>query len=178
MCRCCWLTARSVVIAVPSVIMTQDRALQPLASLGHPGRRRVVLGHTLNTLQHVITKTSHNVLREFLFCVGPRSQPSWATRGPWAVGWTPLLEQSSIHRVLFLRVACLGVFAKHESQYVLRGVLLTSASCQALYPNACPLFMRDHSGFYIPCSFATYSYLILLPVCIKTKNKKVIIILY
>ena len=32
-----------------------------LASLGHT-RRRVVLGHTVNTLRHVITKKSHNVL--------------------------------------------------------------------------------------------------------------------
>ena len=36
-----------------------------LVSLGHTGRRRVVLGHTLDTLQHVITKKSHNVLRKF-----------------------------------------------------------------------------------------------------------------
>ena len=36
-----------------------------LASLGHTGRRRVVLGHTLNTLQHIITKKSHNVLSKF-----------------------------------------------------------------------------------------------------------------
>ena len=35
-----------------------------LASLGHTGRR-VVLGHTLNTLGHVITKNSHNVLNKF-----------------------------------------------------------------------------------------------------------------
>ena len=33
-----------------------------LASLGHTGRRRVVSGHTLNTLQHVITQKTHNVL--------------------------------------------------------------------------------------------------------------------
>ena len=35
-----------------------------LASLGHTGRR-VVLGHTLNTLPYVITKQSHNVLYKF-----------------------------------------------------------------------------------------------------------------
>ena len=34
------------------------------ASLGHPGGRRAVLGHTLNTLRHVITKT-HKVLSRF-----------------------------------------------------------------------------------------------------------------
>ena len=33
-----------------------------LASLVHTGGRRVVLGHTLNTLGHIITKTFHNVL--------------------------------------------------------------------------------------------------------------------
>ena len=40
-----------------------------MASLRHTGRR-VVLGHTLNTLQHVITKKkSHNVLSKFtIFC--------------------------------------------------------------------------------------------------------------
>ena len=37
-----------------------------LASLGHTGRRRVVLDHTLNTLQHVITKKPHNVLSKFM----------------------------------------------------------------------------------------------------------------
>ena len=31
-------------------------------SLGHTGRWRVVLGDTLNTLRHVITKISNNVL--------------------------------------------------------------------------------------------------------------------
>ena len=36
-----------------------------LASLGHTGRRRVVLRHTLNTLWHIITKKSHNVLSKF-----------------------------------------------------------------------------------------------------------------
>ena len=35
-----------------------------MASLGHTGRR-VVLGHTLNTLRHVITKESCNVLSKF-----------------------------------------------------------------------------------------------------------------
>ena len=36
-----------------------------MASLGHTGKRRVVLGHTLNTLQDVITKKSHDVLSKF-----------------------------------------------------------------------------------------------------------------
>ena len=36
-----------------------------LASLHHTGRRRVVLDHTLNTLQHVFTRKSHNVLSKF-----------------------------------------------------------------------------------------------------------------
>ena len=36
-----------------------------LASLHYAGRRRVVLGHTLNILWHVITKISHNVLSKF-----------------------------------------------------------------------------------------------------------------
>ena len=36
-----------------------------LASLRHNGRR-VVLGHTLYTLQYVITKKSHNILSKFM----------------------------------------------------------------------------------------------------------------
>ena len=43
-----------------------------LASLRHNGRR-VVLGHTLYTLQYVITKKSHNILSKFMICVGPHS---------------------------------------------------------------------------------------------------------
>ena len=34
----------------------QSGASNRLASLGHTGIRRVVLGHILNTLQHIITK--------------------------------------------------------------------------------------------------------------------------
>ena len=34
-------------------------------SLSHTGRRRVVLGHIFNTLQHVITKESHSILCKF-----------------------------------------------------------------------------------------------------------------
>ena len=60
-----------------------------LMSLGHPGRRRVVLGHTLNTQTLRKTKKSHNVLSNFtIWC--------WATfiaiLGPmWPVGtgWMP-----------------------------------------------------------------------------------------
>ena len=37
-----------------------------LASLAHSERRRVVLGHTLNTFPHVITRESHNVLSKFM----------------------------------------------------------------------------------------------------------------
>ena len=63
-----------------------------LVSLGHTGRR-VVLGHPLNTLQHVITKKkSHNVLSNLWFCVGPHSPPSWAACAPRARGWTPPLD--------------------------------------------------------------------------------------
>ena len=36
-----------------------------MVSLGHTGRR-VVLGHTVNTLGHIITRNAHNVLRKFL----------------------------------------------------------------------------------------------------------------
>ena len=36
-----------------------------MVSLGHTGRR-VVVGHILNTLQHVISEKSHNVLSKFM----------------------------------------------------------------------------------------------------------------
>ena len=36
-----------------------------LASPGHTGRIRVVLGHTLNTLQHIIAEKFHNVFNKF-----------------------------------------------------------------------------------------------------------------
>ena len=40
-----------------------------LASLVHTGGRRVVLGHTLNTLGHVTAKKYHNVLSKVtIFC--------------------------------------------------------------------------------------------------------------
>ena len=57
-----------------------------LASLGHTGRRRVVLGHTLNTLQHVIMHTQNLIMVyvNLWFCVGLHSQP------PWAICWIPL----------------------------------------------------------------------------------------
>ena len=35
-------------------------------SLGPTGRKAVVLGRTLNTLRHIITKNSHNVLSTFM----------------------------------------------------------------------------------------------------------------
>ena len=61
-----------------------------MASLGHTGRRRAVLGHTLNTLGHVITKKSHNVLSKFTILW-------WAAftailGGMQPAGWTHLLE--------------------------------------------------------------------------------------
>ena len=58
-------------------------------SLGHTGRRRVVLGHTANTLRHIITKRSHHVLSTFTISCGAESQPPWATCGLRAMGWTP-----------------------------------------------------------------------------------------
>ena len=36
-----------------------------LASLHHTGRRRIVLVHTLNTMQHVMRKKFHNALGKF-----------------------------------------------------------------------------------------------------------------
>ena len=55
-----------------------------LASLDHTGRR-IVLGHTLNTLWHIITHTHKNshVLSKFTILCWPHSQPSWAACGLW-----------------------------------------------------------------------------------------------
>ena len=51
----------SVVQAISSVLSNL------LACLGHNGRIRVVLGHTLKTLRPIITqKQSHNVLSKFM----------------------------------------------------------------------------------------------------------------
>ena len=61
-----------------------DRHCLPslLASLGHTGRRRVVLGQPLNTHRH-LTKTDEQkkVLSTFMICAGLCLQPSWAARG-------------------------------------------------------------------------------------------------
>ena len=79
-----------------------------LASLGHTGRRSIVIGHPLNTVWHVITKNPHNVLSKFtvlcwasfiavLGCTqpvghrldSPRRVPTWPliTRGPCTLGF-------------------------------------------------------------------------------------------
>ena len=42
-----------------------SKGVQLLASLGHSGRRRAVLGHTLNTHTLMKTKISHHVLSKF-----------------------------------------------------------------------------------------------------------------
>ena len=58
------------------------RGVQPF------GRRKVVLGHTLNTLQHIITKKkSHNVLSKLTILFWGAFT---AILGRWAEGWTPL----------------------------------------------------------------------------------------
>ena len=47
------------------------RGVQLFTSLGHPGRRRVVLDHTLNRLWHIITKSSHSVLSKIMILFWP-----------------------------------------------------------------------------------------------------------
>ena len=52
------------------------------ASLRHPGRRGVVLGHTLNTLWHVTTKKTQSVLSKFMIlCWAPFA----ATLAAWGL---------------------------------------------------------------------------------------------
>ena len=53
---------RTILGEPPLLIDVLTGVSKLLASLGHTGRRRVVLGHTLNPWQHVITNKSHNVL--------------------------------------------------------------------------------------------------------------------
>ena len=46
--------------------MCANRGVQALASLGYPGRRRVVLGHTLNMQTPTETDEQKKVLSEFM----------------------------------------------------------------------------------------------------------------
>ena len=75
-----------------------------LASLGHTGRS-VVLGYTLNTLQHEITKKSHDVLRKFTILCWATFTAILVACGLWLAGWTPLHVAS----VTF------HLFVQHES---------------------------------------------------------------
>ena len=56
----------TIVCYFPSWLQDHSGVSNPFASLRHTGRRRAVLGHTLNTLQHVVTKRSHNVSSKFM----------------------------------------------------------------------------------------------------------------
>ena len=52
-----------------------------MASLYHTGKR-VVLGHTLNALQHVITEKSHNVLSKFTILYWAALTAFWGCMRP------------------------------------------------------------------------------------------------
>ena len=52
----------SILTGLVSLISDIQQLFNLLASLGHTERRRVVLGHTLNTQTLTKTKKSHNVL--------------------------------------------------------------------------------------------------------------------
>ena len=82
-----------------------------MASLGHTGRRGV-LGHTLNTLWHVITKTSHNILSKFMiFVLGhTHSHPGLQVRHPWYHQSQFLNASMKLpgHRDLFLFPPCIN----------------------------------------------------------------------
>ena len=56
---------KSMLVAIRSP--RSSRVSNPLSSLFHTGRRRAVLGHTVNILWHVVTKRSHNVSSKFMF---------------------------------------------------------------------------------------------------------------
>ena len=76
-------------------LQSLSRMSDVLAFPGHTGRRRVVLGHTLNTLRHIITKKSHIVLSKFtILC--------WAAFSPPVVDWIPVLTQNFWKKAEFL----------------------------------------------------------------------------
>ena len=77
-----------------------SRVSNLLASLGCTGRR-VVLGHTSNTLWHVVTKISCNVLSKFMILCWATFIASWSTCSPQATGWTPLQGKSNQLRAWF-----------------------------------------------------------------------------
>ena len=77
-----------------------------LMSLGHTGKRRVVLGHTLNRLWPIITKKNRIMFEVNLwFCVGLHSQPSWAACGLRTTGWTCLWETVIVMPITALTLA-------------------------------------------------------------------------
>ena len=59
-----FLSHNDVSLSFPSFLSTTGVS-NLLESLGHTGRR-VVLGHTLNTMQHIIPPKSHIVLSKFM----------------------------------------------------------------------------------------------------------------
>ena len=65
-------------------VRPSTRGSDPWVSLGHAGRR-VVSGHMLNTLRHVMTKKSHCVLSKFtILRWATLSHPGLrAAGGPW-----------------------------------------------------------------------------------------------
>ena len=62
-----------------------------LVSLHHTGKR-IVLGHTLNTLRHITTEKSHKVLSKFTFLYWASFTAILGCLRPRATGRTPLLE--------------------------------------------------------------------------------------
>ena len=73
------------------------------ASLGPTGRR-VVLGDTLNTLRHIITKQSHHVLSKFMILCWAAFTAILGCVWSWATGWTPLWDMSEGVILLFRRL--------------------------------------------------------------------------
>ena len=73
-----------------------DRVSGLVASLGHPKRSSAVSGHTLNTVQHVITKKSHSILNEFTILCWAVFTAILGHMRPVGPGWTPLrLEEDT-----------------------------------------------------------------------------------
>ena len=111
-----------------------------LTSLGHTGRRIVVLGCTLNTLWRVITKKSHNVLSKFTILCWAAFTAILGWCGSWATGWSPLLCWQAL-------------IGSHSSCYVLTQLLTTVQSNWAGRPGWGK--MKDAWLFWIAIRFST-----------------------
>ena len=73
----------SVSIKSPQCVLSGAGA-PPLGVSGPHWKKNCWFGHTLNTLRHIITKTSHTVFSKFMILCRATFTASWG------MDWTPL----------------------------------------------------------------------------------------